>query len=273
MKYITIINIAGGIIYAISIFIFVKGPNDYLLVPLLNSLYFIVTGLLGLYIAFKEFDLEFVFQGYKEIRQELKTGWEVFISIVAINTYTNTRIFAVGLLTSNTITGYYSIAEKICGVIQTFPLTALSQAIFPRLNRIFSRSKKRALELMHKIQYSATFAYLLAIPLIFFLSPLIVKLACGTQFPEVVIALKLLLLSLFFISANAFKVQYLLVCGRPDIYSRIHIGAALLGLPLIFIFIHYFSYLGAAAATITIEAIIFISTSQILYAITGKHQS
>lgn len=268
MKYITIINIIGGIIYAISIFIFVRSATDYLLVPLLNSLFFIVTGLLGLYIAFKEFDLEFVFQSYSEIKQELKTGWEVFISVVAINTYTTTRIFAVGLLTNNIITGYYSIAERIVGIIQTFPLTALSQAIYPRLSRIFSRSRKQALDLMRKVQHSTTLAYLLAIPVIFFISPLIVRIACGAEFPEAVLSLKLLLLSVFFISANAFKVQFLLVSGRPDIYSRIHIFAALLGLPLIFVFIHYFSFLGAAAATITIEAIIYFSTSQILYALT-----
>ncbi|MFA4989236.1 MAG: flippase [Candidatus Omnitrophota bacterium] len=272
MKFITIINIIGGIIYTVSLFIFVKEPADYLLVPLLNSLFFIITGLLGLYIAFKEFDLEFVFQSYSNIREELKTGWEIFISTVAINTYTATRIFAVGLLTNNTLTGYYSIAEKITGVIQAFPLASLSQAIYPRMSKIFAKSKRRALRLMHKVQHSTTLTYLLAIPVLFFLAPVIVKIACGKNYPEAVISLKLLLLSIFFISANAFKIQFLLVCGRPDIYSRIHVLAALLGLPLIFIFIHYFSYLGAAAATITIEAIIFISTSQILYALTSNYR-
>ena len=270
MKYIAIINIAGGLIYAGSVFIFVRTPADYLLVPLLNSLFFIITGIFGLYVAFKEFSLEFIFQSYSDIKLELKTGWDIFISTIAINTYTTTRIFAVGLLTNNIITGYYSIAEKITGVIQTFPLASLSQAIYPRLSNIFAKSKRRAQNLMQKVQHSTTLAYLLAIPVIFFISPLIVKIACGKIFPEVVLSLKMLLLSIFFISANAFKVQFLLVCGRPDIYSRIHILAALLGLPLIFIFICYFSFLGAAAATITIEAIIFISTSQILYALTNK---
>jgi len=272
MKFITIINIIGGIIYTASLFIFIRGPEDYLLVPLLNSLFFIITGLLGLYIAFKEFDLEFVFQSYSEIRAELKTGWEVFISVVAINTYTATRIFAVGILTNNTITGFYSIAEKITGVIQSFPLASLSQAIYPRISRIFARSKQRALRLMHRVQHSTTLAYLLAIPVLFLVSPWIIKITCGKNYPAAVFSLRLLLISIFFISANAFKVQFLLVCGRPDIYSRIHVLAALLGLPLIFIFTYYFSYLGAAAATITIEAVIFISTSQILYTLTNNYR-
>ncbi|MFH0855260.1 MAG: flippase [Candidatus Omnitrophota bacterium] len=270
MKFITIINIIGGLIYAISVFIFVRAPDDYILVPLLNSLFFIVTGIFGLYIAFKEFDLEFVFQSYHDIKQELRTGWGIFISVVAINTYTATRIFAVGLLTNNTITGFYSIAEKIAGVVQTFPLTALSQALFPRISWIFAKSKRRALNLMHKVQRSTTLIYLAAVPVIFFASPFIVRLACGSDFPEAVISLRMLLLSVFFISANAFKIQFLLVCGRPDIYSRIHILAAIFGLPLIFVFIYNFSYLGAAAAAIAIEAVIFISTSQILYALANN---
>jgi PST family polysaccharide transporter len=272
MKFITIINIIGGIIYTASLFIFVRGPADYLLVPLLNSLFFIITGLLGLFVAFKEFDLEFVFQSYSDIKEELKMGWEVFISVVAINTYTATRIFAVGLLTNNTLTGYYSIAEKITGVIQAFPLASLSQAIYPRISRIFAKSKNRALGLMHKVQHSTTLTYLLAIPLLFFLAPWIVKIACGENYPEALISFRLLLLSILFISANAFKVQFLLVCGRPDIYSRMHVLAALLGLPLIFTFIYYFSYLGAAAATIAIEAVIFISTSQIIYTLTNNYK-
>ena len=220
MKYIAIINIAGGIIYTICIFIFVHSAGDYLLVPLLNSLFFLTTGIFGLYIAFREFDLEFIFQSYSDIRLELKTSWNIFISIVAINTYTTTRIFAVGLLTNNTLTGYYSIAERIAGVVQTFPLASLSQAIYPRISKIFAKSKTRALGLMHKVQHSTTLAYLLAIPVIFLLSPWIVKIACGKNYPEVTLSLKLLLLSILFISANAFKVQFLLVCGRPGIQGR-----------------------------------------------------
>ena len=267
MRYISIINIAGGLIYAGFIFLFIRSPRDYLLVPLFNSLFFLGTGIMGLRVAFKKFNLEFVIQSYSDIKEELKTSWNIFTSVVAINAYTTTRIFAVGLLTNNILTGYYSIAERIAGVVQTFPLASLSQAVYPRISKIFSRSKKRALGLMHKAQHSTTLTCLICVPVIFFISPLIIRFACGVQYPEVIISLKLLLISIFFTSANAFKVQFLLVCGRADIYSRIHIRAALLGLPLIFIFIHYFSYLGAAVATITIEAIIFISTSQILYAL------
>jgi len=72
--------------------------------------------------------------------------------------------------------------------------------------------------------------------------------------------LRFLLISIFFISSNAFRVQFLLVCGKTNIYSRIHITMAVLGLPSIIIFISHFSYVGAAMATAIIEAGVFTIT-------------
>ncbi|MDP2938754.1 MAG: polysaccharide biosynthesis C-terminal domain-containing protein [Candidatus Omnitrophota bacterium] len=74
------------------------------------------------------------------------------------------------------------------------------------------------------------------------------------------LSLRLLLISVFFVSANAFRVQFLLVCGKTHIYSRIHIIMAMIGLPLIFLLIYSFSYIGAAVATAVIEAGIFTIT-------------
>ncbi len=266
MRFISIINIIGGIIYAISIFIFIKSPKDYLLVPLLNSLFFLITGILGLYTAFKKFELEFVLQTYADIKQELKTGWSIFISIVSINAYTTTRIFAVGLLTNNILTGYYAIAERIANVFQSFPLDSFSQAIYPRLNSIFIKNKKRTFKLMNKIQNSTALVFIITIPIAIFASPFIVRIACGLKYPEVIFALRLLLIGVFFVAVNAFRVQFLLVCGKPNTYSKIHIMAAIIGLPLIFLSIFYFSYLGAALSTVIIEAGILTATLRVIKA-------
>jgi len=260
MKHIADLNIAGGIIFAFLIFFFVRGPQDYLMVPLLNSCVFLITGLLGQYIVFRRFRVAFKFQGYKNIRRQLAAGWDIFISIAAINAYTTTRVFAIGLLTNNTVTGLYSIAEKISGLCQTFPLASFSQALFPRLSRIFHKNKLRALEIMQRLQHITINIALICLPLIFIFAHLIVRVACGRDYPATVLSLRLLLISVFFISANAFRVQFLLVCGKTHIYSRIHVIMAMIGLPLIFLLIYSFSYVGAAVAAVAIEAGIFIIT-------------
>jgi PST family polysaccharide transporter len=260
MKHIADLNIIGGIILALSIFLFVKGPQDFLMVPLINSCVFLITGILGQYIVFKHFGVSFKFPGYNNIRKQLKAGWDIFISIVAINAYTTTRVFTVGLLTNNTITGFYSVAEKIANIFQTFPLASFSQAIFPRLSKIFHKNKLKAFKIMQRVQQITINISLIFLPLIFIFAPFIVRVVCGGDYQKVELSLRLLIISIFFISANAFRVQFLLVCGKTHIYSRIHVIMAMIGLPLIFLLTYSFSYAGAAMATIVIEAGIFSIT-------------
>lgn len=260
MSYITLINVIGGITYAICIFLFIRGPKDYLLLPLLNSLLFLISGIWGLHIAFSKFKLEFIVQKYSGIKSELKTGWDIFISTVSINAYTTTRVFAVGLLTNNAITGYFSLAERIANFIQTFPMDSFSRAVFPRINKVFARNKKRALAIMQRIQLGITSGFVVSLPIAYFIAPLIIRFVCGNEYQEAVITLRLLLVAVFFVGANAFRVQFLLVCGKPDFYARIHVAAALIGSPLIFLLIHKFSYPGAALATVMTEAGVFTVT-------------
>lgn len=260
MHYITNLNIIGGIIFALFIFIFVRRPQDYLLVPLINSSVFLITGLLGQYIVLRRFQVSFKFEGYKNLQEQLRAGWDIFISIAAINAYTTTRVFILGLLTNNNITGFYSIAEKIANACQTFPLDSFSKAIFPRLSKIFQKNRIRALKIMQRVQRITIIISLICLPLIFAFADLIVKVVCGGAYQETVLTLRLLLISVSFIAANAFRVQFLLVCGKTSIYSRIHVIMAMIGLPLIFLLIYSFSYTGAAIATVAIEAGIFTIT-------------
>ena len=113
---------------------------------------------------------------------------------------------------------------------------------------------------MQQVQRITVIISLIFLPLIFILAPFIVKLVCGGNYPAAILSLRFLLISVFFISSNAFRVQFLLVCGKTDVYSRIHITMAAIGLPLIIIFIYSFSYVGAAMATAIIEAGVFTMT-------------
>lgn len=260
MSHITIINILGGLIMAPLIFIFVKSPQDYLLVPLINSCSFLITGILGQYIVSCRFAISFQLQGYDKFLRQLASGWNIFISIAAINAYTSMRIVILGLLSNNSLTGFYSMAENIANAFQTFPLASFSQAIFPRLNKIFQSNKARAFEIMLRAQQISVLTALICLPSAFISAESIVKLVCGNIFEETVVSLRILLISVFFVCANAFRVQFLLVCGKTNIYSRIHVGMASLGLPLLIILISCFSFRGAAAATVVIEGGIFCVT-------------
>ena len=260
MKHISYLNIIGGIFMVTSIFVLVRRAEDYMWVPFITSCSFLITGIAAQYVVFKKFRLSFKMPGYKGVQRQLKKGWDIFISNVAINAYTVTRIFVVGLLTNTTVTGFYAIAERIANAVQTFPLLSLSQAIFPRLSKIYGRNNALAFALMRQIQQITVYIGSICLVLIFFASPWIVKVVCGADYPETVMTLRLLLAAVFIVSANAFRVQFLLVCGRTRIYSGIHIIMSMIGLPLIFLMVISYGYLGAAVASVIIETGIFILT-------------
>ena len=113
---------------------------------------------------------------------------------------------------------------------------------------------------MQRLQRITIIIALIFLPLGFILANFIVRIVCGGNYPNTVLALRLLMVAVFFVCSNAFRVQFLLVCGKTAIYSRIHVVMSMIGLPLIFLLIYAFSYVGAAIATIVIEAGIFTVT-------------
>jgi len=113
---------------------------------------------------------------------------------------------------------------------------------------------------MQRLQHITTLISSLLLPVVFIFAPMIMRIACGGYYRETVTSLRLLLISVFFVAINAFRVQFLVVCGKTHIFSRIHVIMAMLGLPLMFLLIYSFSYKGAALATITLEAGIFFIT-------------
>jgi len=264
MKYITVLNVISKLISTIAIFIFVKDVSNYLYVPLLNSLGFIVAGVIGFLLVIKYFDVELIRPSTEMLIHELREGWHVFISTVSVSLYTNTRIFAVGLFTNNTITGYYTIAEKLMEVVQTFPLASLTQSLYPRLSKTYSQDPILAYKITKKFQKYTIIFFLLLIPIIFVLAPFIVDIVAGEHYEDTVLAFRILLIAVFFINANAFQIFYLLVSGKGEIYAKIHVVTGLLGCFITFLLVYSLNYIGAAITIILVAIVVLILTNYYL---------
>jgi polysaccharide transporter, PST family len=260
MKYITVLNAFAKLIYAVSVFIFVQQSTDYLSVALLNSLSMLVTGIAALWLIALNFDVTWVMPDREAVFKQLKEGWSVFVSTLSISIYANSRVFIVGLFTNNTITGYYSIAEKIMILIQTFPLAPILQACYPWLSRVFIQDPNRARKIARNLQQITTIALLIGLPVIYFLIPQILEFAFRATYPESILSIRLLLIGVFFINANAFRIHFLLISGNPKLFRKIHITTALLGISMLLILTNLFSYIGAAVSVILVEFFVLMLT-------------
>ncbi len=148
MKYITIVNILSKVIFTLAIFIFIQEESDYILVPILNGLGFIIGGLYSLWIIRKDMAQEFKLQRLSTLFYYFKDSSEFFLSRVSLVLYTSANIFILGLFTNTTMVGYYSIAEKLYQALQGL-YSPITQILYPYI------AKYKNISLFRKVFFFA----------------------------------------------------------------------------------------------------------------------
>ena len=156
MKYITIVNITSKLIFTILIFVVIQSPSDYIYVPLLSGLGFIVGGFISLWIVYKNFNQSFVPQNFNTLKVYFKDSSQFFLSRVSVTMYTSANIFVLGLFTNTTMVGYYSIAEKLYQALQSL-YGPVVQALYPYV------AKEKNIKLFKKLFYSVVVINILGV--------------------------------------------------------------------------------------------------------------
>jgi PST family polysaccharide transporter len=137
MKYITIVHITSKLIFTIAIFIFIQNEADYILVPILNGLGFIIGGILSLWIVHKDFNQKFQIQSFKILIIYFKDSSQFFLSRLSSVGYSNVNTFLAGILLSPVFVTYYYLADKAVSVILTL-FSPIVQTIYPYLAKKYN---------------------------------------------------------------------------------------------------------------------------------------
>ena len=93
MKYITYINVSSRVVFTLLIFVFVKEEQDYIFVPLLNSLGAISGGIYALWLVFRIFPLRFFIPSKAKIISQLKSSNPFFFDFFKENVLLNFEVF------------------------------------------------------------------------------------------------------------------------------------------------------------------------------------
>lgn len=113
MKYITIFNLAAKLLTFMPLFIFIKGPDDYIYVPIWYGIGFIIAGFISLYIIYKKLKMKWYIPPYNHIKKALSDSSTYFLSRASTSLFTTSNTFILGLVCGNIAVGYYSSAEKL----------------------------------------------------------------------------------------------------------------------------------------------------------------
>lgn len=263
MGYVTTLNISAKLFFTIFIFVLVTEREHYWLVPLLTSAGFIVSGIIGLYLAKKKFALRLIIPSKGMLVYQLKEGWHVFYSTVAISFYTLTTTFLLGLFTSSSTVGYYSAAEKIIQAVKGI-YQPISQAVFPFLSRKIHLNRQKGVEFI-KYYFSVISAIMLSLCSgLYLYAAQVIDLILGEQYTDSVSILQIMAFLPFLVAvSNIFGIQTMLTMGYKKAFARILSIAAVIGVGLPIVLIPRFQAVGSAISVLVAE--LFVTTAMAVF--------
>ena len=118
MKLVTIVNVVSKLIFTLLVFIVIQEKSDYIYVPLINGIGFILGGLLSLVIIYIKFKQKLKICSFLSLKYYFLDSAQYFLSRVSVTLYTASNAFVLGLFTNNTMVGYYSVSEKLYQALQ-----------------------------------------------------------------------------------------------------------------------------------------------------------
>ena len=267
MKQITILNFISKIIFTLLILFLVKKPDDYLLVPLIQSFGFLTSGIIALILVFNVYKIKFHIVSINEIYNELKDGFNIFLSNLSTNIYSASSVVILGFVSSDAIVGKYGIAEKLIRII-TSMFYPLSQAIYPRIVQLASNKNKRLAIDFLKIVYKIVVVFsIISLILSLILSEIFLKfLIDEIDLSKTVFNTLSPLLIIIPLSILLFH-NTLLPFKLDKYYLRVYLTGALSNMFLLYLLVIYFEQgvIGAAYSLLISEILVIILAAKIFY--------
>ncbi|MBT5400756.1 flippase [bacterium] len=255
MKYIAYINIFAKVIFTALILLFVEHEGDYHLVPTFISLGFIISGVLSIVLVRNKFGVRFSLQEFSNIKRALLENWHIFISNIFVSLYTTTNILLLGIMTNNTITGYYAIAEKIIHAFGNI-LTPLSQAIYPLLSKKYFINKKYFFGFVKRLGLIYTAFSVVVVLIMYIYSDLIITIVTGKADQHVIEIYFILMFTVMTIPLGPLFTQVLNIMKLKRSLSKISRDAFIF--TIVFAPISIYTYSTIGLAVVAVFAQIFI---------------
>ena len=144
MRYITLVNVVARVFSVFGIFAFVHEPKDYVIAAFFQSMTPLIAAVCSWVVIVRNYPEVLCRPSLSGAKQQIIAAWPIFTSNIAINLYTASNIVFLGMLTNNTVVGYFSGAKKfIDNVTQLF--SPISQAIYPHVSKKVTESKEAAI--------------------------------------------------------------------------------------------------------------------------------
>ena len=264
MKYITILTIISKTIFTLSIFIFIKTKEDFILVPFFYALGAILSGLMALYIINKRFEVNFVWQPIAIVKKYFIEGWDIFMQRLYVSLHSNTNIIVLGLLTNDAIVGVYSIAARLIAIIGDI-FKIVSRTYYPYFAKKYSTNPIKSflnLKKLVKFMFLLSFVSML---LMFLLDEWLVKLITGSNYDARIIdVLNILNLTIIILPFFALFTNVLIAINQGKKLKYIARDTAIVSMIFVAPIVYFFSEIGLAYLVLFLQSMIMYRYSKII---------
>jgi PST family polysaccharide transporter len=252
MKYIAILNIVAKLFFLLAILLFVHVEDDAFLVPLFNSLGFIIVGLVSLFYLYKKFHIRFVWQPYSVLRYYFIMGWHIFLSKLAVTLYSSSNIFILGLFTNHLLVGYYAVAYKVVSALVSLG-DIINQVLFPFLSRKWEESKEIYYTIFKKVLWGMLTSMFFLSFILFLSAEEIVFLLAGENITVTIELLQIMSLFLVIAPLGGLYSQSFVTQGHSVYVTKSTFWTLFVNMILIALLIPLYGVYGLAVAEVLVK--------------------
>lgn len=259
--YITIRYIVVQIISLICLLLFVRTPEDLFKYVFIATMATVGGNIFNIFYIKRYVKLKFVL--HTNFKKHIVPMLILFANSVALTIYLNSDITILGVLSTDSNVGIYTIATKIYTLVKTV-INALVFVTVPRFSFYLAHDEK--------YKYDNTFSNIYNV-LLLLISPVAVGLfveakkvlvvVAGEEYISGACSLRILCVAIAFGVLSCLYCYSVLMPNRLEkyfLYSTII--AAIMNILLNVVLIPYFNMAGAAATTLIAEAVVFFFTKK-----------
>ncbi len=220
MKYISITNIIGRSTLVLLTFLLVKSREDIYIYAVLTAILPFFSGIIGLIIARKKYELRFVKISFQEVIDELKDGFLVFTTSLSSKVFGAIGVTLLGIFCEKSEVGIYGYIQRIPNVM-VMAWAPIAQVLYPISSQRMQKSFADGKRFVYSVRKIIIIVFALAALLISVFSNPLIKFAFGEEYAaRSYWVIPLLAWVVVSINNNFLGHQILLSSGHDKEYSK-----------------------------------------------------
>jgi PST family polysaccharide transporter len=265
MRLLTVVNAISKILFTVLLFVFISSPDDYLYVPLFNSIGYLLAGSVMLTLSLKY--VKWQWPNFKNSKEFYHDSFQIFLSDICSQfTYAANGVI-LGLFAGDAAVGIFSAFDKLMLAARKMFLP-ICQAVYPYMTRK-SISEKR--QLMTRLIMGVFVIGITGVLFIVFLGDWIINLLfADPAISENIYLLKWMSVIVFFTGLSLLFTN-LYAPSRKLFHQRLKVmaSATIFNLILGFSLVPYLGITGTVVTTISTE-LLMVVVSAYFYGIDGR---